>query len=184
MYSKYSLAELNTDCKLFAYQWSVFYTQKAGINVILFCRITVGLKIEYSDLQQLYLLPTTSASTFKMTILLSLSLVYTEMDFFNISLLKPVFRVTSIFPSPPAGISFCERRTPVQPHPAFTLSIVNVDEPVFLKVKICFNSAFCLTCPKLYLSSLNSMRGLAKHDINKNNKKKDMYKIIFFRYIN
>jgi hypothetical protein len=45
MYSKYSLAELNTDCKLFAYQWSVFYTQKAGINVILFCRITVGLKI-------------------------------------------------------------------------------------------------------------------------------------------
>ena len=55
---------------------------------------------------------------------------------------EPLFSDTLISPTPPAGMSFCERRTPVQPHPAFNFLINKVEVPVFLNLKIYFNSIF------------------------------------------
>jgi hypothetical protein len=103
------------------------------------------------------------------------------MDFLILSLFSPVFNVTSIFPSPPAGMSFCERRTPVHPHPAFIFSIISCEFPVFLNVKICFSSVFCLTFPKSWLISLNLIRGSPKHAAK--NKSKNIKAITILCFI-
>jgi hypothetical protein len=60
-------------------------------------------------------------------------------------------------------VSF-ERRTPVQPQPAFTLRITSGAPPLLLKLKTCFTSDPGLMRPKSYSSSLNAISGYFLHD--------------------
>jgi hypothetical protein len=79
-----------------------------------------------------------SADILSFTVLFSGSFVVTVIVLDFLPDLDPTLKVTSIFPSPPGGISLAEARAAVQPQPAFTFSITSLLLPVFLKVKVCF----------------------------------------------
>jgi hypothetical protein len=79
-----------------------------------------------------------SAATLSFTILFSGSFVVTVIVLDFLPDLEPTLKVTSIFPSPPGGISLAEARAAVQPQPAFIFSMISLLLPVFLKVKVCF----------------------------------------------
>ena len=88
--------------------------------------------------------------------------VYRSFLFFMRSGTPPTWSFTLIFPSPPAGISFRERRTGVQPHPALTRSILSVPDPLLRKTNSQLCSVFSGTSPKSYSSFSNSMDGREK----------------------
>jgi hypothetical protein len=67
--------------------------------------------------------------------------------------------VVSIFATPPAGMSFLERRTPVQPHPASIFFMTRSDVPVFFKTNTWRTVESRLSCPKLWVGDSISAFG-------------------------
>ncbi len=84
----------------------------------------------------------TSALILSLTSLCAGSFVCTEIPFFAIPFFEPTLKDTSIFPSPPGGISLAEARAAVQPQPALTFSIIKTSEPVFLNLNVCLATWF------------------------------------------
>jgi hypothetical protein len=116
-------------------------------------------------LMSFYFSDDTIASRVNVTFLFFSSLVETSICLFIFVEFLPTFTVTSISPSPPAGISLFERRAAVQPQVDFMLSITSKADPVFLKINLCFTSDSGFTIPKSYLSSVNSIFGFAVQDV-------------------
>ena len=77
--------------------------------------------------------------------------------------------LTSISPSPPAGMSFLDRRTGVQPHPEPTRSMMSVAEPALWKLKRHDCSLFSGTSPKSCSSRSNWIEGFPKKKAVDNN---------------
>jgi len=82
---------------------------------------------------------------------------------------RPIKMLTSISPSPPAGMSFLDRRTGVQPHPEPTRSMMSVAEPALWKLKRHDCSLFSGTSPKSCSSRSNWIEGFPKKKAVDNN---------------
>jgi len=76
----------------------------------------------------------TSASRISLVALFSGSLVITRRLLVTFPIYLSAASLTSIVPLPPAGISLSDKRVPVQPHPARTLSIMRSEVPRLKKV--------------------------------------------------